>query len=428
MHANSSLALLSIGEIATVKGGKRLPLGSSLTSAKTSHPYIRIVDMKNGSVDVTNLMYVPEQVFESISRYTISKNDLYISIVGTIGIVGSIPAELDGANLTENAAKIIITDKDVDVEYVKAYLLSHYGQQEISKRTVGSTQPKLSLFRIADIPVPLPPLPEQRAITAVLGSLDDKIELNRRMNQTLEAIAQALFKSWFVDFDPVRAKQEGRAPDGMDAETAALFPSEFEDSELGQIPKEWTISNLGAIAANVRRQASPAQIAPGTHYIGLEHMPRQSIALDSWASADGVASDKFRFERGNILFGKLRPYFHKVGMAAVDGVCSTDIVVLEPTSSEWLSFLLAHVSSKAFVKYTDTGEGSKMPRTNWYRMSSYPVVLPSENVALAYNSLILPLLHRIQVNIQEGRSLATIRDILLPKLISGEIRVLMNSN
>ena len=382
----------AIKEFAKVKGGKRLPRGASLIQTKTAHPYIRIVDFKNGRVDKSNLMYVPDDIFPLISRYVISKDDVYISIVGTVGLVGVIDDELDGANLTENAAKICeINDAVVDRNFLAAYLQSDLGQREIMAQTVGSTQPKLALFRIGDIRVPVPPLPEQRAIAAVLGALDDKIELNRRMNRTLEAIAQAVFRHWFV---------------------------ENEEAE------GWEVGRLGDVAENIRRSASTDEIEPETHYIGLEHMPRGSITLSEWENASELASNKFIFREGEFLFGKLRPYFHKVGIAPIDGVCSTDILVIAPKSPEWYGFVLGHLSSEDLIAYTSAAStGTKMPRTNWADIADYEVTIPPLEKAKEFTEIFLPMAQRIRTNILESRTLAALRDALLPKLLRGEVRV-----
>jgi type I restriction enzyme S subunit len=271
------------------------------------------------------------------------------------------------------------------------------------------------------------PVPEQtaetHAITDLLNVLDDKIELNRRMNETLEAMARALFKSWFIDFDPVHARAEGRDP-GVPKEIAHLFPSFLEDSELGKIPEGWGVGCLGDIADHPRRGVQPSEIQAGTPYIALEHMPRRSIALASWGVADGLASGKFRFKKGEILFGKLRPYFHKVGIAPLDGVCSTDIVVIEAKSAEWSGLALGHASSDAFVEFTNAGStGTKMPRTSWGEMARYPIVVPSKPIANQFSRLMGSLAEKIMASIHESRTLAALRDTLLPKLISGEIRV-----
>jgi type I restriction enzyme S subunit len=152
-------------------------------------------------------------------------------------------------------------------------------------------------------------------------------------------------------------------------------------------------------------------------------MPRRCIALAEWDAADGLESNKFEFKTGEILFGKLRPYFHKVGIAPLDGVCSTDIVVVTPRTQEWFGFVLGHVSSDAFVEHTNSGStGTKMPRTSWGDMARYAVVIPPENVAKAFTSQVRDSVNHIIASIHESRTLAALRDTLLPKLISGELR------
>jgi type I restriction enzyme S subunit len=203
-----------------------------------------------------------------------------------------------------------------------------------------------------------------------------------------------------------------------------LFPDSFTDSPLGPIPEGWTIGTFGDVAENSRRGVQPQELETSTPYIALEHMPRRCIALSEWARADGVASGKFRFHRGEILFGKLRPYFHKVGVAPLDGVCSTDILVIAPKNERWFGFVLGHVSSDEFVAHTDAhSAGTKMPRTNWSDMARFEVALPTEPVAVTFDRYIRPLTEAIIGNLFESRTLAAIRDASLPKLLSGEIRI-----
>ena len=259
--------------------------------------------------------------------------------------------------------------------------------------------------------------------------LDDKIELNRRMNEMLEAMARALFKSWFVNFDPVRAKMEGRwrrgeSLPGLPAGHYDLFPDRLVDSELGEIPEGWGVKALGEVAKQRRSGVKPEEIDAESPYIALEHMPKRCIALTQWSNADGLASGKFKFEQGDILFGKLRPYFHKVGVAPLDGVCSTDIVVVQPKSNLWSGFVLGHTSSAEFVAYTDaTSTGTRMPRTNWADMARYKVALPSIEVSKAFTRLVEPCVNRIVSAIHESHSLAAQRDALLPRLVSGKVGV-----
>jgi len=325
---------------------------------------------------------------------------------------------------------------DTDAGFLFYWMASDEFVDASVRGSEGTKMPRAQWEFVSRIERPVPPLSQQRAIAHILGTLDDKIELNRRMNETLEAMARAVFKSWFVDFDPVRAKMEGRDPlpapqseaarqaDGLPPHLADLFPGRFEESELGEIPAGWGVGQFGDIADNPRRGVQPNAIEPSKPYIGLEHMPRRCIALSEWGQAEELESNKFEFKRGDILFGKLRPYFHKVGVAPVVGVCSTDILVVVPKEPEWFGFVIGHISSVEFISHTDAAStGTKMPRTSWQDMARFDIVLPPVKVVSAYTGIIHSLIDRIITNIHESRTLAALRDALLPKLLSGEIRV-----
>jgi type I restriction enzyme S subunit len=319
----------------------------------------------------------------------------------------------------------------LDPRFLRYFLVSPEMQSKLmSWAGSGGTRNALTKGMIESFDVPAPEdIAEQRAIAHIIGTLDDKIELNRRMSEALEQMARAIFKSWFVNFDLVFAKMEGRLRKGqtlpgLPARLYDLFPDRLVDSELGEIPEGWEAGIFGDVANHPRRGVQPDNIEPETPYIALEHMPRRSIALTEWSTADGLESNKFEFKKGEILFGKLRPYFHKVGVAPVDGVCSTDIVVVAPKNNAWFGFVLGHISSNLFIEYTNAGStGTKMPRTSWDDMIRYEVALPPEPVAEAYTKLVLPFVERIVASIYESHTLAALRDMLLPKLISGELRV-----
>lgn len=317
-------------------------------------------------------------------------------------------------------------------EFVKYYLMSRPGKLALGAQSLGSVQTVINLSDLKRVPIPTPSLASQCAIASTLAVLDDKIELNRRMNETLEAIAQAIFRDWFVDFGPVRRKLAGAVDPieimgglARDAEQAtrlsALFPS---DVDAAGMPEGWKASNLGALAEAAGEGVAPSTVRPETPYIGLEHMPRRSIALDTWETAAKVSSQKARFRRGQILFGKLRPYFHKVGIAPTDGVCSTDIVVLDSRKSFDRALVASCVSSDAFVAFTDQAStGTKMPRTSWGQMKSYGLAIADEPVRKAFSAIVEPMHDKIIASIAESRTLAETRDYLLPRLMSGEVRV-----
>ncbi|WP_112306552.1 restriction endonuclease subunit S [Pontibacter arcticus] len=233
-------------------------------------------------------------------------------------------------------------------------------------------------------------------IGEILKSIDDKIELNRRMNQTLEQMAQTLFRQYFVD--------------GIDEEN---------------LPEGWKIGKLSDVSKNVRMTANPKDLQEECKYVGLEHIPRKSIALTDWSTSAGVESQKYRFEQNHILFGKLRPYFHKVILAPFEGICSTDILVIEPLKDYMLAFCLLHYSSEEVVQYSNQlSHGTRMPRADWKGLSGYEIAIPPKELFIKFNNLILPSLQKIKTDIEEIQTLTQLRDTLLPKLMSGEIDVM----
>ncbi|MXZ90074.1 MAG: restriction endonuclease subunit S [Chloroflexi bacterium] len=367
--------------------------------------------------------HVPEE-------FVLSKGDLLVTMTDlsklsdTLGYPALVPDRPEGRRYLHNQRLGKVTPKRaeaIDTRFLYYVMCTADYRQEVLASATGTTVKHTSPDRIKQFRFMLPPLPEQRAIAHILGALDDKIELNRRLNETLEAMARAIFQDWFVDFGPVRTKIEGREP-YLSLDLWDLFPDRLVDSELGEIPEGWTVGEIGDVATQRRQAVKPKDIGPGTPYIALEHMPRKCVALSEWDHAEGLASGKFRFHKSDILFGKLRPYFHKVGVAPLDGVCSTDIVVVSPKPSDWFGLALGHLSSAEFIDYTDaTSTGTRMPRANWKDMALYKIGLPGLEVARSYAEVVWQWTDKIVSNIHESRFLAAQRDALLPKLVSGEI-------
>ena len=390
-------------------------------------PLITAKVVKDGRIETPDEFIAESDYTEWMRRGIPEPGDVVVTTEAPLGEV----AQLGNERVALAQRLICLRGKPgvLSNGFLKFLMQSDAVQEQLHSRASGTTVLGIKQSELRKVVLPLPPINEQRAIAHILGTLDDKIELNRRMNETLEAMARALFKSWFVDFDPVRAKlevrwQRGQSLPGLPVHLYDLFPDRFVDSELGEIPEGWEVGCLGDVANHSRRSIQPDDIENGTPYIALEHMPKGRIALTEWSTADALESNKYLFKRGEILFGKLRPYFHKVGVAPVDGVCSTDIVVLTATSSDWFGFVLGHVSSSEFVEYTNAGStGTKMPRTSWNDMARYEFVLPPKLVAKAFTELMQSSVDRITAGIHQSHTLAALRDTLLPKLISGEIRV-----
>jgi len=185
--------VVRLGEVATVKGGKRLPKGHRFSQHPTPFPYIRVTDFADWSVNLSDLKYLTPEDREKIKRYVITADDVYISIAGTIGLVGTIPDSLNGANLTENAARIIINDKQrLDKQYLVGFLASDRGQRQINARATKTSQPKLALARIRQLPLALPPLVEQRRIAHILYVVNRKIKAEEQRKSALQALFRTM--------------------------------------------------------------------------------------------------------------------------------------------------------------------------------------------------------------------------------------------
>ncbi|MEA2109998.1 MAG: restriction endonuclease subunit S [Pseudomonadota bacterium] len=424
----SDWTLKKIGEFAEVKGGKRLPKGKRLSEKKTTHPYIRVVDFTEGRISLSNLLYVPEEVFPNIKRYIVESGDVVISIVGTIGLIATIPSELHAANLTENAAKILIEDTTVDSQYLSYYLKSSIGQHEIQRNTVGSTQPKLPLYGIKNIEVSYPRLPEQRAIAHILGSLDDKIELNRRMNQTLEATARATFKSWFVDFVPVRAKAEGR-PTGLPDDIAALFPDSFEGSEIGEIPKGWrvgVVSDLGnVICGKTPPTKDPENYGEDIPFITIPDMHGKVFVTQTgkYLSTKGANTQRNKYLPAKTICVSCIATPGLVVMTTKRSQTNQQINSVIPKSKR-SSYYCYQVLNRLGDQIRAGGSGgSVLLNLNKTLFSNIKVLIPDSETIESYQQIVEPFFERLLQNQRESVFLSSLRDTLLPKLISGELRV-----
>jgi type I restriction enzyme, S subunit len=230
----------TLGQIAQIKGGKRLPKGEKFADTVTSFPYLRVTDFENFSVNTSDLRYLTPEIRASIARYTISKNDVYISIAGSIGVTGMIPARLDGANLTENAAKLIVDEIVIDPRFLMYYLASETAQSEIRGHTVKNAQPKLALARIATLGIPLPPLLEQRKIAAVLGLVQRAIEQQERLIALTTELKKALLDKLF---------------------TEGLRGEPQKQTEIGAVPESWKKINIGDLGLVVTGATPKTKVA-----------------------------------------------------------------------------------------------------------------------------------------------------------------------
>ncbi|MFT3844080.1 MAG: restriction endonuclease subunit S [Lacibacter sp.] len=378
-----------LGDIAEVKGGKRLPKGDMLVDYETPHPYIRVTDFGKKWVRKKGLLFVTPEIQKSISRYTVDSGNVILSIVGSIGFVGRISDELDGANLTENCVKFLINKKMIDDDFLYYYLISNIGQEEIEKRNVGSTQPKLPIYNIKDIDIFLPPLPEQTAIASVLSSLDDKIDLLYRQNTTLEKMAETLFRQWFVE----EAKEEwemGKLGDEFDFVMGASPPGESYNEEGNGIPMYQGNADFGfRFPTNRVFTTDPKRFAEKFDTLISVRAPvgEQNMANERCCIGRGVAA--FRYKKDNSFYS----YTYYKMKSLMD-----EIKQFNETGTVFGSI------SKSDFESIDN-------------------LIPDLESITRFQCEAKPFDEKIMINQAQIRTLTTLRDTLLPKLMSGEVKI-----
>jgi len=314
---------------------------------------------------------------------------------------------------------------NIEAHYLKYVLLAE--NEALWRFASGTTHQTIYYPEAKAFHVCLPPLAEQKAIAAVLGALDDKIELNRRMNATLEAMARALFQSWFVDFDPVRAKLDGRPPAALDPATAALFPDSFQDSEAGHIPKGWTLGKVSDCATLNRGAVNPGDFPTETFdHFSLPAFDNGRTPKVELGSA--IMSNKFTVTPNSVLLSKLNPHIPRIWLpdlhASRRSVCSTEFMVACSKPGVSREYLFSLFTSSAFASIYGTlvtGTTGSHQRIRPESVLDMKIVIPSLSLIRAFTDISKPMFDRINRNTEQSRTLATLRDTLLPKLLSGEL-------
>lgn len=420
----SDWQIRAVGEICDVQGGKRLPKGEVLTEEDTGFPYIRVTDMRMGRVNRKGILYVPAHVQPSISQYTISKDDIFISVAGTLGIVGVIPACLEGANLTENADKL--TNIKICRDYLSCVLRSDQIQSAIQREGTTSAQPKLALGRIREFVIPVPSEGEQQKIAAILATVDDKLDVISRQIDAIQTIKQGLMQTLF-----------SRGVGTPDAAGRWVPHSEFKDSELGEIPVGWEVKALEALADSIT-----VGIATSTteHYVedGVPLIRNQNIKEDFLDMSDLLKiSEAFdrknkskRVQEGDVL--TVRTGYPGVSCVVPEGLgyLQTFTTLITRPNQKLIS---PHYVSRYFNSPQGKGlmlhqaAGGAQQNINAGNLKKLLVPVPS----LAEQRKIAEILAAADA---KGRSLAskkgeyqTLKRGLMQKLLTGEWRVTLGT-
>lgn len=396
-----------------------------------SAPFVvRSQDVRTGTILLGNVAHVSlETYLDRIKRVEPEYGDLVYSREGTyFGIAAEIPKKVKVC-LGQRMVLIRPDSTIVNHSFLKYWLNSPQLFGHVHGFRDGTVAERLNLPVIRGLAIAFPPLKEQKRIAEILSALDDRTALLRETNVTLEAIAQALFKAWFVDFDPVRAKQEGRLPQGMDEATAALFPERLEESSLGFVPLGWPTGSVGDFAQQKKGSVSPLD-SPETlfeHYSLPAFDNAQAPVMEAGSE---IKSNKTPLPLEAVLLSKLNPHIPRVWLPVqhgINAVCSTEFLAFAPCGGSSKEFIYCFFSSPGFLQrlcQVVTGTSNSHQRVKPDQVSTFPCVVPPMAVLEAFTAVVRPMFERVYENRVQAQTLATVRDTLLPRLISGQLRLL----
>ena len=390
-------------------------------------PWIGIKDAteNHGRTLSDTYQHVSELGLENSSARLLPANTVCLSRTASVGFV----VVMGRPMATSQDFVNWVCGPNIEPHYLKYVLLAE--NEALWRFASGTTHQTIYYPEAKAFHVCLPPLAEQKAIAAVLGALDDKIELNRRMNATLEAMARALFQSWFVDFDPVRAKFDGRPPAALDPATAAHFPDSFQESEAGHIPKGWTVQPVGEVVDCVGG-GTPSTTEPRYWEGGTHHWttPKDFSSLQAPILLDtdrrltdaGIAKvSSGLLPAGTLLLSSRAPVGY-LAIAAMPVAINQGFIGLK-CNERASNFFMLNWCQTNMAEIESRATGTTFAEISKQNFRPIPLVLPPKELMAAFTAKVAPLYAQITANLHQARTLATLRDTLLPKLLSGEITI-----
>ncbi len=390
--------------------------------------FLNAGNVTNTGFNFSNCSFISQDKDAALRKGKAKRDDVVMTTRGTVGNVALYDASVPYEHVRINSGMVLLrTDTSkLSPRFLYQFVRSAIFQERVVALTTGSAQPQLPIRDIRRIEFPLPPLTEQHAIAHILGTLDDKIELNRRRNQTLEAMARALFKDWFVDFGPVRAKMEGREP-YLPAGLWQLFPDRLDDEGK---PEGWQSSTLASFASLNPESWTKKNAPDDIRYVDLSNTKQGNIegtARMPWSEAPSRAQRILR--PGDTIVGTVRPGNKSFALIGDDGMTgSTGFAVLRPLHKHSRDFVfLAATSPENIERLTHLADGAAYPAVRPDVVLASPVTVPPGEIVndalRSFANAVSGWVDAVEKNKQESKTLAQLRDTLLPKLISGELRI-----
>jgi type I restriction enzyme S subunit len=390
-------------------------------------PFLRSLNVEKFRVNLGDIKHITSNFHSRISKSRLTPGDVVIVRTGKPGTCAVIPEWLPESNCSD---LVIVRCGDRISNKFLCYYVNSSASSHIAAHLVGAVQQHFNVAAAKAMEIPLPPLHEQKAIAHILGTLDDKIELNRKTNETLEAMAKVLFQSWFVDFDPVRAKAVGR-PTGLPEEISDLFPDSFEDSELGEIPRGWRVAPVGDVVESVGG-STPSTSEPN-YWEGGEHYwatPKdlsslsEPFLLDTAKKITAAGVQRISsgiLPAGTVLLSSRAPVGY-IAVACVPISINQGFIALKAAADMPTAYLL-NWCVENIQQFKDRATGTTFPEISKAAFRPIPMLIPGAPAIQAFARKTQAIYEAIVANMKEVELLAIARDTLLPKLISGELRI-----
>tara|TARA_B100000900_G_scaffold15729_1_gene12432 strand:- start:673 stop:1950 length:1278 start_codon:yes stop_codon:yes gene_type:complete len=390
--------------------------------------YKRVVFINTGDVLEGKFLhkeYSEQEGLPGQAKKGIRKNDILFSEIRPINKRFAFVDKDCDEYVVSTKFMVLRANNEITPKFLYHYLKSNPTLRNLQREAESrsGTFPQITFDAISYFSIPVPSKEEQERITTFIDKIEKKIELNQKQNVILQEIAKTLFKSWFIDFDPVKAKVKGR-PTGLDKEISDLFPSSFEDPKLAEIPTGWNKATIEDIAEKVSDKYKRKENWSNEKLIDLSRMPSNSIALNSYGKGEELSTSVCKFQKYDFLFGSIRPYFYKAGVCPFNGVSNTSVFILRAKNDFDREFMYFYSSSeKTFDRSIQYSDGTKMPIIKWNDFKEFKFALPNKELRKNFSSITRPLVDKLILNIEEQETLSKLRDSLLPKLIAGELNI-----
>lgn len=405
--ARTRYPTVTLAEVASIKGGKRLPANAELVREPTSHPYIRGRDIRNGTITFDDPVYVADDTYQKICSYIVRAGDICITIVGNIGDVGVVPPSLDGANLTENAVKLVDIESGLDSQFLAYALQAPGAQNQMKLAAAGAAQPKLGIYKVSEVRVPLPPIGVQRTVVEILSVYDALIENSQRRMRILEEMARALYREWFVEF-----RFPGHDHGKMSERSGVPVPVGWD---LVPMPKCVDINPRISVPKGVK----------------VDFVPMSALANDCMLITEfesRAAGGGSKFQNGDTLFARITPCLEngKTGfvqfLPSPDAVAmgSTEFIVLRSHSlTPEFVYCLARSEEVRNAAIASMSGASGRQRVQEKCFDTIQVACPPSELLDRFSAIVVPSFKLIQNLFEQSQRLRKARDLLLPRLLAG---------